>query len=240
MMEAIKSSLRKSFSMYDLGEAVYILGIKINRDRSKRLIGLSQDGYNDKTLNRFNMQDSKKGFLPMSYGITLSKKQCPFTPDKQERMSVIPYALAIGSIMYAMLWTRPDISYALSAMSMYQSNYGEDHWTIVKNILKYLRRNKEVFLVFGGEEEPIVMGYNDASFQTNANDSKSQSGFVLCLNGGAVGWKSSKKDNVADSMTQAEYIAASKAAKWDTPSVILATTVYLQSLTMYLQYFDGI
>jgi hypothetical protein len=103
MMEAIKSSLRKSFSMYALGEAVYILGIKINRDRSKRLIGLSQDGYNDKTLNRFNMQDSKKGFLPMSYGITLSKKQCPFTPDKQERMSAIPYASAIGSIIYAML-----------------------------------------------------------------------------------------------------------------------------------------
>jgi hypothetical protein len=74
MMEAVKSSLRKSFSMKDLGEAMYILGIKIYRDRSKRLIGLRQDAYFDKILNQLNMQDSKKGFLPMSHGITLSKK----------------------------------------------------------------------------------------------------------------------------------------------------------------------
>jgi hypothetical protein len=62
MMEPVKSSLRKCFSMKDLGEAAYILGIKIYRDRSKRLIGLSQDAYIDKILTRFNMQDSKKGF----------------------------------------------------------------------------------------------------------------------------------------------------------------------------------
>jgi hypothetical protein len=74
MMEFVKSSLRKSFSMKDLGETAYILGIKIYRDRSKRLIGLSQDAYIDKVLKRFNMQDSKKGFLPMLHGITLSKK----------------------------------------------------------------------------------------------------------------------------------------------------------------------
>jgi hypothetical protein len=73
MMEVVKSSLRKSFSMTNLGEAVYILDIKIYRDRLKRLIGLSQDAYIDKILNRFNMQDSKKGFLPMSHGISLSK-----------------------------------------------------------------------------------------------------------------------------------------------------------------------
>jgi hypothetical protein len=74
MMEVIKSSLRKSFSMKDLGEVTYILDIKIYGDRSKRLIGLGQDAYIDKILNRFNMQDSKKVFLPMSHGITLSKK----------------------------------------------------------------------------------------------------------------------------------------------------------------------
>jgi hypothetical protein len=66
MMEAVKSSLRKSFSLKDLGEAAYILGIKIYRDRSKRLIGLSQDAYINKILNRFNIKDSKNGFLPVS------------------------------------------------------------------------------------------------------------------------------------------------------------------------------
>ena len=82
MLEAIKTSLRKSFSMKDLGEAAYILGIRIYRDRSKRLIGLSQDTYIDKILKRFNMQESKKGFVPMSHGITLCKTQCPATPDE--------------------------------------------------------------------------------------------------------------------------------------------------------------
>jgi tRNA C32,U32 (ribose-2'-O)-methylase TrmJ len=67
-------------------------------------------------------------------------------------MRAIPYASAIGYIMYAMICTLPDVSYALSTMSRYQSNYGDAHWTIVKNILKYLRRTKEAFLVFGGEE----------------------------------------------------------------------------------------
>jgi hypothetical protein len=186
MMEAIKSSLRKSFSMKDLGEVAYILGTKIYRDRSKRLIGLSQVAYIDKILYQFNMQDSKKVFLPMSHDIALSKKQCPSKLDEQERMRVIPYASTIGSIMYAMICTRPDVSYALSVMSRYQSNYGEAHWTIVKNILKYLRRTKQAFLVFEDEEELVVKGYSDASFQTNVEDSKSQSGFVFCLNGGEV------------------------------------------------------
>jgi hypothetical protein len=74
MMESVKSSLRKILSMKDLEEAAYIFSIKIYRDRSKRLIGISQDAYIDKILNQFNMQDSKKGFLPMSHDITLSKK----------------------------------------------------------------------------------------------------------------------------------------------------------------------
>jgi hypothetical protein len=142
----------------------YIFGIKIYRDRSNRPIGLSQDAYIDKILNRFYMQDSMKGFLSMSHDITLCKKQCPSKPDEQERLRAIPYASAIGSIMYVVLCTRPDVSYALSATGRYQSNYGEAHWIIVKNILKYLKRTKEAFLVFGGEEELIVKGYSDATF----------------------------------------------------------------------------
>jgi tRNA C32,U32 (ribose-2'-O)-methylase TrmJ len=66
-------------------------------------------------------------------------------------MTVTPYTSAIGSIIYTMLCMLPDVSYALSAMRRYQSNYGEAHWTILKNIVSYLRRTKEVFIVFGGE-----------------------------------------------------------------------------------------
>jgi hypothetical protein len=112
-----------------------------------------------------------------------------------------------------MLCTRPDVSFALSVTSRYQSDFGEDHWTVVKGILKYLRRTKDMFLIFGGEYKLVVNSYTDASFQTDKDDSASQSRFVFCLNGGALSWKSSKQDTVADSTTEAEYIAASEAAK---------------------------
>jgi hypothetical protein len=112
-----------------------------------------------------------------------------------------------------MLCTRPDIAYAPSVTSIYQLNPGETHWVVAKNIMKYFRRTKDNFLVYGGKEELIVNGCTDARFQTDKDDFRSQSGFVFCLNGGAVNWKSSKQDILADSMMEAEYIAASKAAK---------------------------
>ncbi|WVZ70236.1 hypothetical protein U9M48_018916, partial [Paspalum notatum var. saurae] len=116
------------------------------------------------------MHDSKKGSLPMSPGTILSKIQCPSTAVEQKRMSEISYASAIGSIMYAMICPRLDVSFALNVTSRYQSCPDKD-------------------------------------------DSRSQAGFVFRLNGGAVSWKSTKQDTVADSATEAEYIAASEAAK---------------------------
>ena len=159
--------------MKDLGEAAYILGIRIYRDRSNRLLGLSQSTYIDKVLKRFSMDESKKGFLPMSHGVYLSKDMCPRTQEEREKMSRIPYASAIGSIMYAMLCTRIDVSCALSICSRYQSDPGERHWTAVKNILKYLKRTKDMFLVYGGEDELTIKGYSDASFQTDKDDYRS-------------------------------------------------------------------
>ena len=81
--------------MKDLGEATNILGIKIYRDRYKKLLGLSQSTYIDKMLKRFSMEQSKRGFVPMSNGITLLKSMCPKTQDERTRMSMIPYALVI-------------------------------------------------------------------------------------------------------------------------------------------------
>jgi hypothetical protein len=82
-------------------------------------------------------------------------------------MSRIPYASAIGSIMYAMTCTRPDVAFAISLTSKYHANPGESHWGAVKNILKYLKRTKEMFIFYGSEEELVVRGYADASFQTS-------------------------------------------------------------------------
>jgi hypothetical protein len=106
-----------------------------------------------------------------------------------------------------MLCTRPNVSYALSVCSRYQSDPGLAHWAAVKNILKYLRRTKDFLLVYGGDEELIVSGYTNASFMTDTDDYKSQSGYVFTLNDDAVCWKSSKQNTVADSVMEAGYIA---------------------------------
>jgi len=129
----------------------------------------------------------------MSSGIYLSKTQSHLTDEERYQMHDVPYALAIGSIMYAMICTRTDVLYALSATSKYQSNPGNNHWIAVKNILKYLRRTKETLLIYGGLEELSVIGYTDASFQTDHDDFISQFGYVFCLNDGVVSWKSSKQ-----------------------------------------------
>jgi Reverse transcriptase (RNA-dependent DNA polymerase) len=121
-LDEVKSSLKKVLSMKDLDETTYVLDIKIYRDRSRKLIGLSQGIYIDKLLKRFNMQDSKKGSLPVSHGIDLGKKHCSSTNADIETMKKISYASAIRSIMYAMICTRLDVSYALSMTSRHQAN----------------------------------------------------------------------------------------------------------------------
>ena len=119
------------------------------------------------------MIEAKTGFLPLSHGIRLSETHSPSTSDERSRMSRIPYASAIRSIMYAMICTRPDVAFAISLTSRYQANPGESHWAAVKTILKYLKRTKEMFLVYGGEEDLVVRGYADASFQTDRDDCRS-------------------------------------------------------------------
>ena len=105
--------------MKELGEGTCILEIKIYRDRSKRLLGLSQSTYIDKMLKRYSMEQSKTGFFHMTYGITISKSLSPKTQDERTHMSMIPYAYAIGSIMYSIIYTRLDVSHALIVASKY-------------------------------------------------------------------------------------------------------------------------
>ncbi|KAL0445401.1 UNVERIFIED_CONTAM: hypothetical protein Slati_2262800 [Sesamum latifolium] len=185
MLGDTKAWLSTQFSMKDLGEASYILSIKIIQDRSKRMLGMTQTSYVKKLLKRFKMENSKRGFLPGRHGVELSKKQSPKTDEELRKIFDIPYASAVGSIQYVVQCTRPDVAFALSVTSRYQACAGEAHWTAVKTILKYLRRTKDMFLIYGGGEL-ILEGYSDASFQSNEDDAKSQSGFIFKLNGGVV------------------------------------------------------
>nr|GEV94763.1 hypothetical protein [Tanacetum cinerariifolium] len=167
MLQSVKSYLGRCFAMKDLGEAAYILGIKIYRDRSRRLIGLCQSAYIEKILKQYCMENSKRGSIPMQEKLKLSKSQ------------------------------------------------GDLHWTTVLNILKYLRNTKDMFLVYGGDlkRELRVSCYTDAGYLTDADDLKSQTGYVFVLNGGAVDWKSAKQSIFATSSAETEYIAAFDASK---------------------------
>ncbi|KAH9679182.1 Integrase catalytic domain-containing protein [Citrus sinensis] len=160
VLTTIKSWLAKQFDMKDLGEASYILGIKLLRDRKNKTLALSQAVYIDKILARFSMENSKTGLLPFRHGITFSKDQSPKTSEEIENMRRVPYAEAVGSLMYAMLCTRPDICFAVGMDSR-----------------------------------------------------KSTSGYVFTLGSGAISWRSVKQSCIADSTTEAEYVAASEAAK---------------------------
>jgi len=123
-LTSVKMWLTKQFQMKDLGEASYVLGIRIFRDRKNKMLALSQASYIDKILEKYGMQDSKKGQQPMRHGIALSKDMSPKTSDEVNSMRKIPYASAVGSLMYAMLCTRPDICYSVGIVSRYQSNLG--------------------------------------------------------------------------------------------------------------------
>ncbi|GKA65719.1 hypothetical protein Tco_0765426 [Tanacetum coccineum] len=120
------------------------------------------------------MENSKKRNLPLHHGIKISKDLCQKTNEELDIMSRVPYASAVGSIMYAMTCTRPDVSFALIMVSRHQQNPGKGHWIDVKNILKYLRNTKDKFLVYGEEKELRVTGYYDASWQTDKYDCHSQ------------------------------------------------------------------
>ena len=212
MLSSVNGWLQKQLDMKDLGETNYILGIKLLRDWKNKVLALSQALYIDKILARFSMEDSKKGTLPFMHGDHLSKEQSPKTLEQKECMSRIPFASAVGSLMYAMLCTRPDICYAVGIVSRYQSDPGEEHWIAVKHIINYLRRTRDYMLVYSsGSLETI--GYTDLDFQGDIDSRKSTSGYVFTLNGGAICWRSVKQTCVADSTTEAEYVAASEVAK---------------------------
>ena len=109
------------------------------------------------------MQNSKKGLLSFRHGVPLSDDQRPKTLEEEKTMRQVSYALAMGSLMYAMLCTRLDICYSVGIVSRYQSNLGPKHWEAVKNILKYLRRTRDYFLVYQCEDL-MHIGSTDSNF----------------------------------------------------------------------------
>ncbi|MBE2321339.1 hypothetical protein DVA67_035820, partial [Solirubrobacter sp. CPCC 204708] len=113
----LKEHLSKEFDMKDLGAAKQILGMRISRDKQKGTLQLSQADYISRVLKRFNMNDAKVVSTPLASHFRLSKDQSPQTEEERNFMAKVPYASAIGSLMYAMVCTRPDIGQAVGAVS---------------------------------------------------------------------------------------------------------------------------
>ena len=127
MIIVTKGWLSSNFEMKDMGEADYILGVKILRDRLKKLLGLSQQTYVKKVLEHFQMHNCKPIDTTVAQNKSLSLDMCPKTKGEKEKMVLVPYAIAVRSSMYAMMCTWSDICYVVGLVSRFQSNLGLAH-----------------------------------------------------------------------------------------------------------------
>jgi len=207
----IKASLTKAFEMTDLGELTTFLGLQVSRDRSKRLLSLYQEKYIDKILCRHGMQDARPSLTPLDPNMRFSPKtQHQIEETGTKEVSLELYQSAVGSLMYAMLGTRPDIAYAVGLVSQFNHSPQWEHWIAVKRIFRYLVGTKTYALRYGTSNSSG--GYSDADWGSG-QDRKSVGGFVFLLNGSAISWSSKKQTSIALSTTEAEYMAMTQATK---------------------------
>ena len=178
MINKLKKELSKSFDMKDLGPAQQILGMKIVRDRKVKRVWLSQQKYVEQVIRRFNMGDAKPVKTPLANHFKLSKSSCSSSKKEIEEMEAIPCSSAVGSLMYAMVCTRPDIAHAVGMVSRFLSNPGKDHWEAVKWILRYLKGTSNMCLCFGGAKL-VLEGYTDSDMTGDLDSRKSTSGFLF-------------------------------------------------------------
>jgi ATP-binding cassette subfamily B (MDR/TAP) protein 1 len=125
-IQILKEELSKSLAMKDLGLTKQILGMKITRDRKKEKLWLSQERYVQKVLERFSMTNFKP-VCSLASHFKLSSKQCPLSDEERNEMKKVPYASAVGSLMYVMVCTRPDIAHVVGMVSQFLSNPGKEH-----------------------------------------------------------------------------------------------------------------
>ncbi|MCO5614707.1 hypothetical protein L7F22_068991 [Adiantum nelumboides] len=167
-ISALKSTMAKVFDMKDMGDASHILGMHIQRDRSKKMLYLSQEEYIDKVLQRFNMDREKALMTPLPSYVKLSNQDCPQSEGAMAEMDKVPYAFACGSLMYAMIATRPNITFAVGVVSKYMSNPGKKHWEAVKGVMRYLKHTKSMRICYGSQDLS-VRGYTDSDWNRPVN-----------------------------------------------------------------------
>lgn len=175
-----------------------------------------QSHYLKQVLERFDMANCKPVTTPIDSQVCIVSN-----PDERCDMSLREtYQSAIGSLMYAMTCTRPDLCFAVGLMSRYCANPSQAHWTVVKRMLRYVQGTKDHRLCLGAPQvdgvpvaPSLVFGYCDADWAGDIESRKSTSGYVYFIGGGPVSWRSTRQECVALSTTEAEYIAISTAVQ---------------------------
>jgi hypothetical protein len=211
LLHETKRFLSMNFEMKDMDEASYVIGIEIFRDRSRRLLGLSQKAYIKRVLERFGMDKCSAGDAPIQKGDKFSLMQCPQNEWERKQMERIPYASAVGSLMYAQTCTRPDISFVVGMLGRYQVNPGLENWKAAKKVMRYLQGTKDYMLTFRRSDNLEVIGYSDSDFAGCVDSRKSTFGYLFLLAGGAISWKSAKQTITASSTMEAEFVACFEA-----------------------------
>jgi hypothetical protein len=214
----VKETLSRTFEMTDGGELSYFLGMQVRRDRRKREITISQSHLIEQILRRFGMNDAKPLATPMDVSVKLQP-----TPDNTTLADATIFRQIIGSLMYVMIGTRPDLAASISIISQFSANPSDGHLHAAKRVLRYLRKTTHYKLHLGAfaDDNSVqtqtqhlqLYGYSDASWGDDLPTRRSTSGYVFYLSKGPVSWSSKKQATVALSSTEAEYMALTHAAK---------------------------
>lgn len=198
----------QEFEMQDLGKLETFLGINIRR--TDEGIYLSQKSYINDLLNKFRMNDCKENKTPMETGsLDLIENSRDFGATEIHK----PIRELIGSLMYLMLATRPDLSTAVNIYSRYQQNPSEQVWKGLKRILRYLKGTADFELFYPKNTDTKLVGFADADWAGDQEDRKSTTGYLFKVFGGTICWSTRKQTTVAMSSTEAEYVALAEAAR---------------------------
>jgi hypothetical protein len=214
-IDQIIADLSQHFKLRDLGPTTQLLGIKIDRDRFKHSITISQRQYCLDILDRFGMADCKPISTPMQPNLRLSRSQCPQTQEEVDFMKTMPYLAAVGALMYLATSTRPDIAYAVGYLARFNSNPGIAHWQAVKHLLRYLKGTIDYSITYAPDphSSELFSTFSDADHGGCKDTGRSTGGYVVKIGSGVVSWCSKLQSIVALSTTEAEYIAAVSAGK---------------------------
>lgn len=206
----LKKLLSSEFDMKDLGGARRILGMDIFRNRKEGTLKLSQSDYLQKVLKKFNMMDCKSSSTPVGAHFKLAAIE-----DESEMLNLdkIPYSSAVGSVMYAMVGSRPDLAYGVGLISRYMSRPGEIHWEAVKWLLRYIKGACNKCLTYTKGKDFAIEGFSDFEYAADLDRRRSISGYVFRVGGNTMSWRSCLQSVVALSTTETEYIALTEAIK---------------------------